>query len=173
MADPNLTDIVNAVTKVFELCSSNETTEMPEHAHAVPRNVDPLTGTAGWSDTQARMVGTLRYPPAHKLPLIPAAPDDVIKLGMNWTYGGSVNGHGRYIKDAEGFVIVENVNATVLFDVSVKFAESGTPVGPEPVALLTATINVRVSQRIVGLLFTQFFGCRLFGNGSGDITQIS
>jgi hypothetical protein len=35
--------------------------------------------------------------------------------------------------------------------------------------MLTATINIRASQALVGVRFSQNFGVRIFGNGGGDI----
>jgi hypothetical protein len=169
MADVNLKDIVNTVTEVMTLIKSNETENIPRLATALPRDVDPLTGTAGWSANPQTMVASIVYPCAHPNPL---CEDNRLRIGFRWTYDGSVDGAGQYIKDAEAFAIIDYINPTISIDAIVKFAESGTPIGDGPIAMITATVNVRVSQIIRGLLFTQFYGVRLLGDGSGDIATI-
>jgi hypothetical protein len=92
---------------------------------------------------------------------------------VRWNYNGQVAGKGRYIKDLEAFVILGHTSLTVRYDVLVKFSDNGTPIGPEPVAMLTGSLNVRVGSSVYGSTFSQFFGVRVFGNGAGDITEIS
>ncbi len=89
---------------------------------------------------------TITWPALHPT----FASDTVISLGVIWTFGGSVDGKGRFIKDAEAYVKVGSVTATYSFDVTAKFAESGTPIGSEPVAMLTGTFNVVRSRTIFG-----------------------
>ena len=62
---------------------------------------------------------------------------------------------------------VQHTSPTYHYDVSVKFAESGTPIGPEPVAMLTGTLNVRTSRTITGVES----GLCLDANGAGTATR--
>ncbi len=70
-------------------------------------------------------------------------------------------------------MIAGHISLTVRYDVFVKFAESGTPIGDEPIGMLTGSFNVRVGSSVFGETFSQFYGIRVFGNGAGDIKQIT
>ena len=167
----DLKDIVNATTGVIEILKSNETESMPNLASALPRGIDPLSTDATWSNTPQVMKLKLVYPPRVRIPVI--TEDDELTLGVRWNYNGQVGGHGRFIKDLEAFVILGHTSVTVRYDVLVKFSDTGTPIGPEPIAMLTGSLNVRVGSSVYGSTFSQFFGVRVFGNGAGDITQIT
>lgn len=169
MTNPN--DIVNAVTGVINLVKSNETESMPTLASALPRGIDPLTTDPTWSDTQAIIKLKLTYPPNIRIPGL--TEDDELTLGVRWTYNGQVAGRGRYIKDLEAFVILGHTSLTVRYDVLVKFSETGTPIGAEPTAMLTGSINVRVGSAVFGSTFSELYGVRVFGNGSGNIMPIT
>lgn len=167
----DLKDIVNVVTGVSEIMRSNETESMPALANALPRGIDPITTDPTWSTEPAVMTLGLTYPPNIEIPFV--TEDDHLTLGVRWNYNGQVGGSGRYIKDLEAFVIAGHISLTVRYDVYVKFAESGTPVGTEPIAMLTGSINVRVGSSVLGETYSQFFGIRVFGDGAGDIKQIA
>jgi hypothetical protein len=167
----DLKDIQNAVTGVIEILKSNETESMPALASALPRGIDPIATDPTWSSEPQVMKLRLTYPPATEIPGINE--DDVITLGVRWNYNGQVGGRGRFIKDLEAFVITGHISLTVRFDVFVKFAESGTPVGDEPIAMLTGSFNVRVGSSVFGETFSEFYGIRVFGDGAGDIKEIT
>jgi hypothetical protein len=167
----DLKDIVNVVSGVSEILRSNETESMPALASALPRGIDPLATDPTWSNEPQVMKLRLTYPPNVEIPGV--TEDDVLTLGVRWNYNGQVGGGGRFIKDLEAFVIVGHISLTVRYDVFVKFADSGTPIGAEPTAMLTGSFNVRVGSSVLGETFSEFYGIRVFGNGAGDITQIT
>lgn len=169
MAD--LKDIVNTVTGVSEILRANETESMPALASALPRGIDPLATDPTWSNEPRVIKLRLTYPP--NIPIDGVTEDDILTLGVRWNYNGQVGGQGRYIKDLEAFVIAGHISLTVRYDVFVKFAESGTPIGDVPIAMLTGSFNVRVGSSIYGETFSEFYGIRVFGNGAGDIKQIT
>jgi hypothetical protein len=175
MSDVDLKDIVNTAITVVDLLKSNVVQAMPALASALPRGIDAMTTDPTWSSDPRTITAVLTYPCAHPLPEPLTIADNVLKIGVRWNYLGQVGGKGRYIKDAEAFVIVENINPTLTFDVAVKFAETGTPISAsapdEPVAMLSGSFTVRVSS-LLGVLFTQFYGVRLFGNGAGRIEPL-
>jgi hypothetical protein len=175
MGEPDLKDIVNAVSQVFAICKSNVATTMGKDAHAVPRGVDILTQTSGWvaDPRQLLVVDTLPAVFRGTNTHIPGLSNTKLEFGVQWTYGGQVGGHGRYIKDARAFVIVDSVTILYTVDVEAKFSETGTPIGSEPVAMLTATINAKFTHALLGTEFSQLIGVRIFGDGSGDMKFIS
>lgn len=164
----DLSDIVNAATAVFKILDSNETEAMGKLASALPRGIDPMATDGNWTRLSNPMLTTVTW----KARFPTFRDDDVIRLGVIWTYGGSVGGKGKFIKDAEAFVTVEHISSTFNVDVSVRFAETGTPIGPEPVAMLTGTFNVRRSRTLLGVLPSQFFGFKILGDGSGAVSQL-
>jgi hypothetical protein len=167
----DLNDIVNAVSGVSAILRSNETETMPALASALPRGIDPIATDPTWSSEPQLVKLRLTYPPRLAIPLITA--DDELTLGVRWNYNGQVGGKGRYVKDVEAFVITGHISLTVRYDVFVKFAESGTPIGSEPIAMLTGSFNVRVGSSVYGETFSQYYGIRVFGNGAGDIKEIT
>jgi hypothetical protein len=164
----DLGDIVNLATGVMKILDSNETESMGKLATALPRGVDPLATDGSWQRLAPPMSFSLVWKAEHPT----FRDDDQITIGLIWTFGGSVGGKGRYIKDAEAYVTVQHTSPTYHYDVSVKFAESGTPIGPEPVAMLTGTLNVRTSRTITGVESTQVFGFTILGDGSGNVKQL-
>ena len=164
----DLGDIVNLATGVMKILDSNVTESMGKLATALPRGVDPLATDGNWQRLATPMSFTLVWKALHPT----FSDDDQITIGLIWTFGGSVGGRGRYIKDAEAYVTVQHTSPTYHYDVSVKFAESGTPIGPEPIAMLTGTLNVRTSRVITGVQATQVFGFTILGDGSGNVKQL-
>lgn len=67
---------------------------------------------------------------------------------------------------------VGSVTATYSFDVTAKFAESGTPIGSEPVAMLTGTFNVVRSRTIFGVVDSSVYGFKILGDGSGEMVEL-
>jgi len=174
MGAPNLTDIVNATTQVFALCKSNVAATMPQDAHAVPRGVDVMTGTSGWSADQTRLILRGNWPAVFRGSdtHIPGLQDTNLGFGVQWTFNGQVDGKGRFIKDARAFVIIDSVTIVYNVDVEVKFSETGTPIGEQPIAMLTATMNAKFTHALLGTEFSQLLGLRIFGDGSGDLKFI-
>jgi hypothetical protein len=164
----DLGDIVNLATGVMKILDSNETESMGKLATALPRGVDPLATDGNWQRLATPMSFSLVWRAEHPT----FRDDDQITIGLIWTFGGSVGGKGRYIKDAEAYVTVQHTSPTYHYDVSVKFAESGTPIGPEPIAMLTGTLNVRTSRTLTGVESTQVFGFTILGDGSGNVKQL-
>jgi hypothetical protein len=164
----DLTDIANLASSAVTLLKDNVTQSMGRLATALPRGVDPLATGGGWQRVPRPMVMTVRWPALHPT----FADDSVLDLGVLWTYGGSVEGRGRFIKDAEAYVKVESVGSTYDFDVTAKFADSGTPIGTEPVAMLTGTFNVVRSRVVFGTVDSCVFGFKILGDGSGQIVEL-
>ncbi|GAB6859888.1 hypothetical protein [Microbacterium xylanilyticum] len=164
----DLTDIVNLASSAVTLLKSNETQSMGSLATALPRGVDPLKTGGNWRRVTNPLVMTITWPALHPT----FASDTVISLGVIWTFGGSVDGKGRFIKDAEAYVKVGSVTATYSFDVTAKFAESGTPIGSEPVAMLTGTFNVVRSRTIFGVVDSSVYGFKILGDGSGEMVEL-
>ena len=173
----DLKDIVNTTITVIDLLKANVVQAMPALATALPRGVDPLATDPTWSSEPQMVLLALTFPHAYPLPEPFRLADDGLKIGVRWNYSGQVGGKGRYIKDLEAFVLVDHISATMTYDIAVKFAETGTPINapsPDgPIAMLTGSFTLRVSQFSSGVLFSNYFGIRVFGNGSGDIKQIS
>lgn len=165
----DLTDIVNLATQAVKILDSNETQNMGQLASALPRGIDPMTATGGnWQRVARPATMTLTWKAKYSW----ARDDDVLTLGVVWTFGGSIDGKGQFIKDAEAFVNVGHITSTFYYDVTVRFAETGTPVGPEPIAMLTGTVNVRSSRIITGLQSQSNYGIKILGNGAGEITTL-
>jgi len=164
----DIADIVNVASQVVKILDSNETESMGTLATALPRGVDPLSTGGNWQRTETPLAVPLTWKAAHPT----FRDDDVITIGVVWTFGGSVNGKGRYIKDAEGYVTVKHISSTFYVDVLLKFAESGTPIGTEPVAMLTGTFHVRRSRIITGVQGSWVYGFKILGDGSGSMRQI-
>ncbi len=164
----DIADIVNTASSVVKILDSNVTASMGSLASALPRGVDPLSTGGNWQRVEKPLLVTLTWAALHPT----FSSDSVLNLGVVWTFGGSVNGTGRYIKDAEAYVTVGYVASTYYFDVSVKFAESGTPIGPEPIAMLTGTFNVRRSRIITGIQDSLMLGFKILGDGSGVLTEL-
>lgn len=163
-----LTDIVNLASSAVTLLKSNETQSMGSLATALPRGVDPLKTGGNWQRKSTPLVMTITWPALHPT----FASDTVISLGVIWTFGGSVDGKGRFIKDAEAYVKVGSVTATYNFDVTAKFAESGTPIGSEPIAMLTGTFNVVRSRTVFGVVDSSMYGFKILGDGSGEMVEL-
>jgi hypothetical protein len=164
----DIADIVNAASSVVKILDSNETESMGKLATALPRGVDPLSTGGNWQRTERPLALTLTWKAAHPT----FRDDEVITIGVVWTFGGSVKGKGRYIKDAEAFAKVGYIPLTYHVDIFVKFAESGTPIGTEPVAMLTGTFNVRQSRTITGIQGSWVYGFKILGDGSGSMRAI-
>jgi hypothetical protein len=164
----DIVDIVNVASSVVKLLDSNETQSMGNLASALPKGLDPLATDGNWQRVTQPLGLTLTWAALHPT----FASDSVLTLGVVWTFGGSVKGKGRYIKDAEAYVKVGSVTSTYSFDVSVKFAESGTPIGPEPIAMLTGTFNVRRSRIITGIQDSTMWGFKILGDGSGELKAL-
>jgi hypothetical protein len=141
---------------------------MGQLATALPRGVDPMATDGSW----ARVETPLEFPMVWKARYPTFRDDDEIRIGVIWTYGGSVGGKGRFIKDAEAYVVVKHISLTYHVDVTVKFAETGTPIGPEPVAMITGTLNIRRSRSITGIEGSWMYGVKILGDGSGSIVAL-
>lgn len=98
----DLGDIVNLATGVMKILDSNETESMGKLATALPRGVDPLATDGNWQRLDRPMSFSLVWKAEHPT----FSDDDQITIGLIWTFGGSVGGKGRYIKDAEAYVTV-------------------------------------------------------------------
>lgn len=164
----DIVDIVNVASSVVKLLDSNETQSMGNLASALPKGLDPLATDGNWQRVTQPLGLTLTWAALHPT----FASNSVLTVGVVWTFGGSVKGKGRYIKDAEAYVKVSSVTSTYSFDVSVKFAESGTPIGPEPIAMLTGTFNVRRSRIITGIQDSTMWGFKVLGDGSGELKAL-
>lgn len=164
----DLTDIVNLASSAVTLLRSNVTQSMGTLATALPRGTDPMQTDGTWKRAPRPIFMRLTWAAEHPT----FADDTVIDLGLIWTYGGSVGGHGRFVKDAEAYVKVTSITPTYDFDVTAKFAETGTPIGTEPVAMITGTFNVVRSRVVLGVVDSCVFGFKLLGDGSGEITEL-
>jgi hypothetical protein len=165
----DLGDIVNLASQVVKVLDSNEVQSMGNLATALPRGVDPLSTDGNWKRLDSPMLMTITWPAEYPT----FSDDDVLNLGVIWTYGGSVHGEGRFIKDAEAFVTVGHISSTYTYNVAAKFADSGTPIGPGPTAMLTGTFNVRVSRWITGAEPSLMIGFTILGDGSGSMKRLA
>ncbi|AKU16613.1 hypothetical protein [Luteipulveratus mongoliensis] len=161
-------EIVNTTTQIFKILDNNVTTSMGKLATALPKDVDALATDGNWVRRDHAMILPLVWPA--KYPEL--NDDDVVNLGLIWTYGGSVNGEGRYIKDAEAFATVGHISLGYTIDVSVRFADTGTPVGDEPIAMITGTFNVRQRRTLIGELPSCVIGFTLMGDGRGTMKEL-
>jgi hypothetical protein len=165
----DIADIVNVASSVVKILASNETESMGKLATALPRGIDPLSTGGEWQRVERPLAVGMIWECSHPS----VCDDDLITIGVVWTFGGSVNGKGRYIKDAEAYSKIGHIGPTYNYDIFVKFAESGTPIGPEPVAMLTGTFNVRVSRTVygidLGVVSSRIYGFQILGDGSGHL----
>lgn len=163
------TEVVNLVDKVCTLVRSNVVTTMPDFASALPPGVDPNEASAwqGWSSTPQSLQLPVRYEAN-----LPGFSDTSFTLGVRFNYGGRLTGKPySYVKDLEAFVILNSVTLVHELDVDVKFAPTGTPIESSSTVMLTGSFNVRVSHKLLGPEFSDFYAVRVFGNGACRIEQ--
>ena len=163
--------VVNLATQVFTLVKSGEVETMPQLASALPPGVDPNAAGhwTGWSMTPATMHGPIVY--KFEWPWS----DTKFELGVRFNYGGRADGQPwTYLKDVEAFVILDSTTGGTELDIQVNFASTGTPIDSQKTVMLTGSFNCRLIDTLPGggPYFSQFYGIRVFGDGSGDIKRM-
>ncbi len=163
------TAVVNLVDKVCTLVKSNTVVTMPEFASALPPGVDPnqVASWEGWSSTPQSLTDPILYEVN-----LPGFSNTSFSLGVRFNWGGKLPGQPfSYVKDLEAFVILNSVTLVHDLDIDVKFAKTGTPITQDHTVMLTGSFNVKVSHKLLGPEFSDFYAIRVFGNGAAQIEQ--
>lgn len=163
-------EVVNLIDKVAALIKSNVVVHMPQFASALPPGVDPNVASkwTGWSPKPQALQNTVTYEPKSSV-----FSDTKFHLGVRFNYGGQESGKPwTYVKDLEAFAILDSVTLLNELDVEVKFASTGTPIDSLHSVMLTGSFNCTLSHKVWGVEFSEFYGVKVFGNGSCEIAPL-
>jgi hypothetical protein len=163
-------DVWNAVKDVATLAKNNEHTAMPARAFVAPAGHQPID--LNW-DKECEQ--PLELPP-YRYDTYASAHSDghfsptVIRVGVRWKFGGSFQGYGLFLHDAEMYVVVDSTCVGACVDATGSF--SATPVMVNGVAHLEGTIDVQVKE-LGGAMHVQdlHFNLLVCGDGAGHLRQ--
>lgn len=166
----DLGDIVNAVSQVVKICDTNVAQAMGQHAHALPRGIDPMGGEVSGGTSQSAIVAVnliwrADYPSI--------ASDTNLTIGISWLPNLQVSGRGQFLKDAYAYCTVTSVTGTWQVDVTAKFDDTGTPIGDRtnPTALLRCLITINRKHMYIQE-DTHNYEFSIMGNGQGSYQSL-
>jgi hypothetical protein len=114
MAEINLQDVWTAVTDVAREVTSEADVNLAQNGFVVPKGISSPNELTGWHGDPGHMYRRMTWTSQWFIYLTTPTK---IKVGAVWYFGGQVNGHGRYIGNADIYFLVESIGPWERFNV--------------------------------------------------------
>lgn len=167
----SFSDVWNAVKDVATLCRNNEHMQMPAGAFVAPAGKQPMD--LNWDNQGDRVTSppqlTYRFD-TYASEYTSIFSPTVFRVGVQWRFGGTMDGHGLFLHEAMLFVVVDSTSVGASIDAQGAF--SGNPYMVHGVAQLEGTIEVSVRE-LGGAMHVRDlrFQVLVSGDGAGYVRQ--
>lgn len=158
--------IVNVASKVIELMDNSASVNASDYANALPQGVDSQQIT-GWASS-ANWISLTWHSSSEWWELWHADYD--FTVGVSYYYGGSHDGHGRYLDFVTPYLDVRRLPPDFSVDVQVIAPDHGLNLGTagDPIAALPFNLTVTLKGFFGQLVsFRQTYRAQVQGTGGG------